>query len=266
MFIRCSFTLASLAVLLTACGTHKTIVNDSAPTVYPANLELTPDAVPKAEPKSRGGNPASYEVFGKTYYVLSSSEGFSQRGMASWYGTKFHGNKTSNGEIYDMYAMTAAHKTLPIPTYVEVTNLSNGKKITVRVNDRGPFHEGRIIDLSYTAATKLGTIQNGTSPVSIRAINTSSYERPSKQTTPSNSKGHLFIQAGAFASLNNATKLKNKLIDVNINNIVINTDNSSANPLYRVQVGPYTAISEADSMRLKLHQTGFSGAHFMPHN
>ncbi|PHS73667.1 MAG: septal ring lytic transglycosylase RlpA family lipoprotein [Cycloclasticus sp.] len=282
MLIRFIFILITLSSLLTACSTHKPIISDSAPTVHPDNIELTPDAVPKDEPKSRGGNPSSYEVFGKTYYVLSSSVGFSQQGMASWYGTKFHGNNTSNGEIYDMYAMTAAHKTLPIPTYVEVTNLSNGKKIIVRVNDRGPFHGGRVIDLSYAAAAKLGTLKSGTSPVAIRAINASSYNDLDKQTTqtsistPSHPldttrpmlahKGLLFIQVGAFESLDNAIKLKNKLIEVDITNIVITTDNSSTSPLYRVQVGPYINISQADPIRVRLHQIGFVEAHFMPHN
>lgn len=169
------FLTLSLLCILAACGSQKPHIVDSAPPVHPTNIEHTPDAIPKVEVKSRGGNPRSYEVFGKTYYVLASSEGFTQRGTASWYGTKFHGNKTSNGETYDMYAMTAAHKSLPIPTYVEVRNLSNGKKIIVRVNDRGPFHDGRIIDLSYAAAAKLGTLTNGTSSVEIRAINPLTY-------------------------------------------------------------------------------------------
>ncbi|HAI96257.1 MAG TPA: septal ring lytic transglycosylase RlpA family lipoprotein, partial [Methylococcaceae bacterium] len=133
-----------LISLLSACSSDTSIVRDSAPSIHPANIELTPDAIPRIEAKSRGGNPASYEVFGKTYHVLPSSEGFVQRGIASWYGTKFHGNKTSNGETYDMYAMTAAHKTLPLPSYVEVRNLDTNKKIIVRANDQGPFHDGRI--------------------------------------------------------------------------------------------------------------------------
>ncbi|MGB1702571.1 MAG: septal ring lytic transglycosylase RlpA family protein, partial [Cycloclasticus sp.] len=171
--------------LLSACSSDTSIVRDSAPSIHPANIELTPDAIPRIEAKSRGGNPPSYEVFGKTYHVLPSSEGFVQRGIASWYGTKFHGNKTSNGETYDMYAMTAAHKTLPLPSYVEVRNLDTNKKIIVRVNDRGPFHDGRIIDLSYAAAAKLGTLKNGTSSVEIKVINPRAYVTPDLAPPPS---------------------------------------------------------------------------------
>jgi len=268
--------LFMMAGLLAACANQQAIFSDSAPSIHPANIELTPDAIPRIEAKSRGGNPTSYEVFGKTYYVLSSSEDFVQRGIASWYGTKFHGNKTSNGEIYDMYAMTAAHKSLPIPTYVEVSNLSNGKKIIVRVNDRGPFHDGRIIDLSYAAAAKLGTLKNGTSSVEIRAINPSTFiassldtpplarksdlalrysvEKPPK--TPAN-KGFLFIQVGAFSSLDNATKLKHELTSALNTPVNVKPSSNFSNPIYVVQVGPYVRMKSADSARLKLYELGY---------
>jgi rare lipoprotein A len=129
-----------------------------------------PDAVPKVEPKSKYGNPASYVVFGKRYKTKTSSAGHVERGVASWYGKKFHGRKTSSGERYDMYAMTAAHKSLPLPTYAKVTNLENGRTAVVRINDRGPFHGDRVIDLSYTAARKLGVVSKGTAVVEVRAI------------------------------------------------------------------------------------------------
>jgi rare lipoprotein A len=129
-----------------------------------------PDAVPVEEPRSRYGNPDTYEVGGVTYYVLESSEGYVAEGLASWYGEEFQGRRTSSGEPYDMHAMTAAHRTLPIPTYVEVTNLESGRRAVVRVNDRGPFHEGRIIDLSYAAARKLGIVGPGTAHVRVRAL------------------------------------------------------------------------------------------------
>jgi len=129
-----------------------------------------PDAVPKAEPKSKYGNPESYVVFGKRYYTKGSSKGYVERGLASWYGKKFHGQRTSSGERYDMYAMTAAHKTLPLPTYARVTNVTNGRSAVVKINDRGPFHGNRIIDLSYSAARKLGVVAKGTAMVEIRAI------------------------------------------------------------------------------------------------
>ena len=132
-----------------------------------------PDAVPRVEPRSRYGNPPFYEVFGKRYYVLSSSVGYWERGVASWYGPGFHKERTSTGESYDMYGMTAAHKTLPLPAYVRVTNLQNGRSVVVRVNDRGPFVGNRIIDLSYTAAAKLDMLRNGTAMVEIRSIDPS---------------------------------------------------------------------------------------------
>ncbi len=141
-----------------------------APTPRP---EAIPDAVPKVEPRSRSGNPPFYEVFGQRYYVLSSSVGYIERGVASWYGPGFHKVRTSTGEPYDMYAMTAAHKTLPLPAYVRVTNLQNGRSVVVRVNDRGPFVDNRIIDLSYSAALKLDVVRNGTAFVEVRSIDPS---------------------------------------------------------------------------------------------
>ena len=148
------------------------------------NVSKIPNAVPRAEPKSQTGNPASYRVFGKTYYVMDSAKGYVQRGIASWYGTKFHGRKTSSGEIYNMYKMTAAHTKLPLPTYVQVTNLKNGRKIIVKVNDRGPFHSNRIIDLSYVAAKKLGIIATGTGLVEVRSIDPKTWRKGSTRTKP----------------------------------------------------------------------------------
>ena len=135
-----------------------------------AKAAKAPQVIPKREPLSKYGNPSSYVVFGKRYHTLKTAAGFKERGIASWYGKKFHGRKTSSGEMYDMYKMTAAHKHLPLPTYVKVKNLENGKTITVRVNDRGPFHDNRIIDLSYAAATKLGILGKGTAPVEVWAF------------------------------------------------------------------------------------------------
>jgi rare lipoprotein A len=136
----------------------------------PAHLLEVPDAVPRVEPRSIYGNPPSYEVFGKRYYVMASSVGYVERGVASWYGPGFHKERTSVGEPYDMYGMTAAHKSLPLPAYVRVTNLQNGRSCVVRVNDRGPFVGNRIIDLSYTAAAKLDMLRDGTAMVEVRAL------------------------------------------------------------------------------------------------
>jgi rare lipoprotein A len=146
-----------------------------APPILAAPLppDAVPDAVPRIEPRSRNGNPPFYDVFGKRYYVLSSSVGYWERGVASWYGPGFHKERTSTGEPYDMYGMTAAHRTLPLPAYVRVTNLQNGRSVVVRVNDRGPFVGNRIIDLSYTAAAKLDMLRNGTAMVEVRTIDAS---------------------------------------------------------------------------------------------
>jgi len=136
----------------------------------PPNLEQTPDAVPKNEPVLRTAANRPYVVFGRTYSPDTAAKNFRQRGMASWYGRKFHGQKTSSGEPYNMYGMSAAHPTLPLPSYVRVTNLSNGRAVIVRVNDRGPFHSERVIDLSYTAALKLGYVNQGSTQVEVEQI------------------------------------------------------------------------------------------------
>ena len=163
--------LLAVTILSSGCNSpsgryhHK---NDSSPLRIPKASELH-DAIPRAEKPSRGGN-KHYSVRGKYYKVLSSAKGFTETGIASWYGRKFHGYFTSNGEVYDMYAMSAAHKHLPLPTYVKVVNNDNGKSVIVRVNDRGPFHPNRIIDLSYSAAYKLDMIKKGTANVTITAL------------------------------------------------------------------------------------------------
>jgi len=166
-----------LAIAVTACFSTPPQPTPPVTTIQPppvapppAGLGGVPDAVPRVEPRSRNGNPPFYEVFGKRYYVLSSSSGYWERGVASWYGPGFHKERTSTGEPYDMYGMTAAHKTLPLPAYLRVTNLQNGRSIVVRVNDRGPFVGNRIIDLSYTAAAKLDMLRNGTAMVELRSI------------------------------------------------------------------------------------------------
>ena len=199
----------------------------------------------------------TYEVFGKRYYVLDSSDGFTQKGIASWYGPKFHGKKTSSGEIYDMYAMTAAHKTLPLPTYLEVKNLENGRKIIVRVNDRGPFHDNRVVDLSYTAALKLDMIAKGTALVEISAINPRAHKtggapvvtRSREQRKPLD----FYIQVGVFSDYNNARNLKTRLQGLEA---PVRIDETTLNgaTAFRVIIGPMTDIDIADGIvgRLEL--------------
>jgi rare lipoprotein A len=145
-------------------------VPPAPPTAPPANIDVVPDAVPRPEARSAHGNPPFYDVFGQRYYVLASANGYLERGVASWYGPNFHGVNTSSGEVYDMYGMTAAHKTLPLPCYARVTNLRNGRSVVVRINDRGPFVANRLIDLSYTAAAKLDMLREGTTLVEVRTL------------------------------------------------------------------------------------------------
>ena len=155
------------STFLGACSSFGPQDGPPGRTISAADIQ---DAVPKSEPLSKYGNPSSYVVAGRRYYVLDSASGYVQRGTASWYGTKFHGQRTSSGEMYDMYTMSAAHRSLPLPTYVQVTNLENNKRAIVKVNDRGPFYGNRLIDLSYAAAVKLGIAANGTAQVEVRAI------------------------------------------------------------------------------------------------
>ncbi|HIX61295.1 MAG TPA: septal ring lytic transglycosylase RlpA family protein [Candidatus Halomonas stercoripullorum] len=160
---------SSVSATLSASGERYVMSGDAYP-VNPPDVSEIPDAVPRVEPLSRGGNRPVYEVWGKSYRVLPEARGYAQQGNASWYGEKFHGYATSNGEIYDMYKMTAAHRSLPLPSYVRVTSLDNGRSVIVRVNDRGPFHSDREIDLSYAAAARLDILERGTGRVKVEAI------------------------------------------------------------------------------------------------
>ncbi len=236
---------------------------DSGPDRH-VDVSSIPNAVPRHEPRSRYGNMSSYEVFGKRYYTLNSSQGYQERGIASWYGNKFHGRKTSSGEKYDMYDMTAAHKTLPLPTYVEVTNLENGRNIIVKVNDRGPFHQNRLIDLSYVAAKKLGITSKGTGLVEVRAINPSEpYQAPAlAKTSPAvinNTTTYhpgLFIQAGAFTNRDNALRLKSRLSSDLNHSVRISEAFTKGQTFYRVQVGPLVEVQIADQVSVQLENLG----------
>ena len=168
------------------------------------DMSNAPDAVPKVEPHSRGGNKSRYEVWGKSYSVMASSIGFKQRGLASWYGQKFHGHLTSNGETYDMYAMTAAHKSLPLPTYARITNLANNRTVIVRVNDRGPFHGDRVIDLSYAAASKLDYRKTGVAEVLVEAIDARQWSPALEQSIRKQRKTSRF-KSSAITSATSST-------------------------------------------------------------
>jgi rare lipoprotein A len=269
------------------------------PTPPPVKNEGVPDAVPRAEPRSRLGNPPFYEVFGKRYYVLSSSVGYVERGVASWYGPGFHQVRTSIGETYDMYGMTAAHKTLPLPAYVRVTNLQNGRSVVVRVNDRGPFVGNRIIDLSYSAAARLDMLKNGTALVEVRAVEPepstlaaappASSQAPAatppqaspttivtlpaeasqpapvtannNQVTSPGVGAPLYIQAGAFSNPDNAQRLQEKLAGGGYGKIFVREDQIGGRHLYRVRIGPVPSVTDFDRIVAALEKAGIHDAH-----
>lgn len=231
--------------------------NDDYGPERPVDVSGVPDAVPQNVPKSRYGNPESYTVRGKTYHVMKDARGFRQRGLASWYGLKFHGRRTSSGEPYDMYAMTAAHKTLPLPTWVRVTNRENGKSVVVKVNDRGPFHPGRIIDLSYAAAARIGALARGTAPVEIVVVTP---EEPEPASTPLRSTGEAhYLQAGAFASLTNARSLYRRLSRVQEHPVEIRHEGD----LHRVVVGPVTDAAGQEQLERLLEEWGIRPHHLV---
>lgn len=217
----------------------------------PDNLASIPDAQPRVEPLSRFAN-RPYEVFGKRYVPLASVQPFRQRGLASWYGKRFHGQKTSSGERYDMYAMTAAHPTLPIPSYARVTRVATGRSVVVRINDRGPFHAGRIIDLSYAAAFRLGIIGVGSGEVDVEAIvpdQSVAAVQPVAAASPKEEAG-IFLQVGAFASRDNAESLRAKLASLEDPSELV-----SSGELWRLQLGPYRTQEEARSAAERLERT-----------
>ena len=265
------FAIAGV-VFLSGCSFSS---RDSGPD-RPMDFSHLEDAKPRHEKRTRAGNPPTYVVLGKRYYVMQESRGYVERGVASWYGKKFHGRKTSNGETYNMYAMTAAHKTLPIPTYLQVTNLDNGKRIVVRVNDRGPFHGNRIIDLSYAAASKLGFAQNGTGRVELRAIEPDTPAPTSTiagQTAPSGTaaavlrvsnstpaSNQLFLQLGSFISLDNAEALRAQLALNNVSRAAVQQIEIDRKNVYRVRIGPISSTEEADILAARIQKLGMGVA------
>jgi rare lipoprotein A len=228
----------------------------------PANLDAIPDPVPRAEPRSARGNPVSYEVFGKRYHVLATSEGYRERGVASWYGPDFHARPTSSGEPYDMYAMTAAHKTLPIPAYARVTNLANGRSVIVRINDRGPFVNNRIIDLSYTAAHKLDMWRAGTAFVEVEVITPGATADIARDLTPPPATTALtgpvlYLQVGAFGVADNAAKLADRLRAGGIAMVGVSAPTGTP-PLYRVRIGPISDVAAYDAMAERVARLGLT--------
>lgn len=253
----------------------------------PPDVSAVADAEPRVEPRSRGGNRPSYEVWGKTYHVMPDEVGYSNEGVASWYGEKFHGYSTANGEIYDMYLMTAAHRSLPLPSFVRVTNVDNGHSAIVRVNDRGPFHGNREIDLSYAAAARLDILRKGTGRVRVEAIDPLAWQRSrgnGSATSGSNADGGnarqvaaqpasaptpvpleaagvaaqpvgaaVYLQVAALGSASGAEALKSRL-QSDLNQPVRVTSDAS---VHRVQVGPVNDASRVEPLRDELRRAGF---------
>ena len=292
-----------LCVLLAACGSApkktegggKYYLDDGPPGSVPDNMGSVPDAVPRDEPFHKFAN-RPYTVMGRTYVPIVNKERTVQRGIASWYGKKFHGQRTSSGEIYDMFAMTAAHKTLPIPCYAEITNLRNGRKVVVRINDRGPFVGDRIVDLSYTAAAKLDMLMAGTAPVELRVLTPggsaagsalppvmpASPPPPVFPTAPSmpppaaptvtvvNAPAAripgvtpMFIQAGMFADHENARRRVEQLLAAGIELASLDEMPRNDRTLHRVRVGPFASTEEFDLNMKRLHDLGISDAHLI---
>ncbi|MES2211886.1 MAG: septal ring lytic transglycosylase RlpA family protein [Pseudomonadota bacterium] len=252
MHIRVILILSAIVLPLSGC-----VGNDKDGTPWTSlPVAMASEPIPRPEPLSRKGNPDSYEVFGKRYHPIKSSKGYQETGIASWYGTKFHGRLTSNGEAYDVYKVTAAHKTLPLPTYVRVTNLNNDRQLIVRVNDRGPFHEDRIIDLSYAAAVKLGIDKTGTAPVFIEALSPEEMSGPNGWLPQLSVKGQntpeYFLQVGAFSSAADARQLVRRVARVAPAKIRYEKNH------FVVHVGPFPDARTAEQTKTKLQQHGFS--------
>ncbi|HUL82884.1 MAG TPA: septal ring lytic transglycosylase RlpA family protein [Gammaproteobacteria bacterium] len=256
--------LSSLLVAGWACGAQ---VTDNRPSVA-----RTP---PRAE--DAGGNPPSYEVFGKRYRVRASSDGYHARGIASWYGHPFDGRPTSSGETYDMNGMTAAHQTLPLPTWVEITNLTNGKRVVVKVNDRGPFVGRRLIDVSYAAARALDMVRDGTARVEVRALDGPPSRPPTRAPwAPAKSRPispeppaeprladseRLFAEAGRFKNREDAVELVHTLNAEGFLNAFVVTEDRRRKSLHRVRIGPLHDAAEVESISDRLRELGARHAH-----
>ncbi len=261
------FVIAS-CLILASCGGSPTIKptpsskstsnqggyykNDGPDATPPSHLDSIPDAIPKVEALHKYSR-KPYIALGKKYYPLETAKNYKKTGIASWYGKLFHGKKTASGETYDMYSMTAAHTVLPLPSYVKVTNVENGRSVIVRVNDRGPFKHEREIDLSYAAAHKLRLIEKGSGLVEVEAIDPTQYTPPNITQQPQSApldettSARHYVQAGAFGDENNAIALQNRLLGLNIEELAkINRMYNGS--LYRLTVGPYPTKEQAEKI------------------
>jgi rare lipoprotein A len=260
-FLRRSLLAAAAVFVVGGCASRP-------PAEAPQETAAMPpvsDPARLPEPRSRYGNGPIYEVLGSRYQVLPSSRGYSERGVASWYGKKFHGKPTSSREIYDMHALTAAHRTLPLPSWVRVRNLKNGKSVVVRVNDRGPFVGNRLIDLSYAAASRLDMIEEGTTLVEVTAIDQEEPLRVDAQPEPESAPAPagLYVQVGAFGDIENARRRYSQLREGGIVPAFVHEDTTRSPALYRVRIGPIADVVEYDTIVQQLQQLGISETHLV---
>jgi rare lipoprotein A len=235
--------------------------SDSVPDGPPPDVSNLPEPVPKVEPRSLYGNKSPYTVLGRTYSVLPSARDYDERGIASFYGSKFHGYKTSNLEDYDMYKFTAASKVLPLPSYARVTNLETGKSVIVRINDRGPFHENRVIDLSFAAAVKIGVWPKGTGLVEVQGIDPSApvdQEAPPPPVVPPPSEHSpgIYLQVGAFSDPANAEHVAAQLRTANFAPVQVVDATIGGRLVHRVRIGPLADVDSADRVTTQIEQMG----------
>jgi rare lipoprotein A len=233
--------------------------SDSVPGGPPPDLSKLVEPVPKVEPRALYGNKSPYTVLGQNYAVLPTARGYEERGIASFYGNKFHGYKTSSLENYDMYAFTAASKTLPLPSYARVTNLENGKSVIVRVNDRGPFHESRVIDLSYVAAVKIGIWPKGTGLVEVQGIDpgqSAAEPPPPAVVTTGVHRPGIYLQVGAFSDTENAERVARRLRQADFAPVQVIQAEVNGHSIHRVRVGPLVDVDRADSVSARIENMG----------
>lgn len=251
--------LVALVLVLAACG--RPIVREApdGPPSQPLDPALIEHPEPRPEPRSAYGNHSPYEVLGQTYRVMADARGYREQGIASWYGTKFHGRATSSGEPYNLYRLTAAHRTLPLPTWVEVRRLDTGATVTVRVNDRGPFHPDRIIDLSWAAASELGMTEAGTAPVEVRAITFADDQGP----TPRPASVPVFVQVGAFSERERADAVVSDLERAGIGPIDASRASTSAGRVWRVRLGPVDETERAIALVDRVTELGLGPAQYV---
>jgi len=230
------------------------------PPLKPIAAHEVPDALPRAEPILRAGNSSPYVVDGQTYRVRTTAAGYRAEGIASWYGTRFHGRETANGEPYDLYGPTAAHRTLPIPSYLRVTNLANGRSMVVRVNDRGPFHPDRVIDLSYGAAVRLGFAEAGTAPVRLEALALAGVD----DRRDSEAGVYRYLQLGAFSSRQTAESLRAQVAALVDAPVTVTPVEVHGRALNRVRVGPVRDEAHLESVRALLRSRGLDPGQALP--